>query len=333
MARTLFGRRVVGCLSFLWCAAMLPAAPEVERLYDTEYVAAETIAPRSGLSDSWLVPQRRLLLSDRDTRIELEVDSRDLVFDGVRVFMGEPAVLNRRSLYVSRIDRDRLLRPILEPRSVPGPVPSLRLIVIDPGHGGKDDGAINAKLKMREKAMALDVALRLEKLLKAAGYKVLLTRRKDSFIPLPLRPAHANKVKADLFISIHFNALENRTVAGTETYILTPQHQRSTSSEKRMPDDKIRYPGNGDDAWNAVLGFHVHRNMLRALRTNDRGLKRARFAVLRDLECPGLLVEGGYLSNEAEARKIGSPDWRQQLAKAIAAGVDDYRTALAGARK
>lgn len=333
MARTLFGRLVGGCLSLVWCVAALAAPPAVERLYDADYVPAVSVANQAGLKDAWLEPQKRLALSDKDTRVELEADSRDFLLNGVRVFLGEPAVAHRRTLYVSRIDRDRFLLPIIVPRSVPGLVPQLRTIVIDPGHGGKDDGATNAKLKLREKAMALDVALRLEKLLKAAGYRVVLTRRKDSFIPLPLRPAHANKIKADLFLSIHFNALDNKAVAGTETYILTPQHQRSTSSDKRLPDDKVRNTGNADDPWNAVLGYQVHRNLIRALQTTDRGLKRARFAVLRDLDCPGLLIEGGYISNEAEARKIGSPEWRQQLAKAIAAGVDDYRRALLAARK
>ena len=333
MMRTLFGRLVVGCLMAFGPCATGIAGRQVERLYDTEYVDVDDLADQTGLSLSWVVPQKKLCLSDKDTRLELETDSRDFDFDKLRLFFGEPAVANRRSIYISKIDNDRFLLPILSPRSIPGAVPQLRTIVIDPGHGGKDDGTVNAKLKLREKTMALDVALRVEKILKSAGYKVVLTRRKDTFIPLPLRPAHATKAKADLFISIHFNAIDNKAISGNETYILTPQHQRSTSSDRRTSDDKERYSGNGDDPWNAVLGFRMHRSLVHALQPFDRGLKRARFAVLRDLDCPGVLIEGGYLSNDTEARKIGTPEWRQKLAQAIADGVTDYRAALAEAQR
>ncbi len=331
--RHLFGRVVVGCLLALASLLAPVAGAQVERLFDTDYVRADSLAAPAGLTAAWTEPQKKLRLYDKDTRLELEADSRDCRLDGLRLFLGEPAVAHRRTIYVSRIDRDRFLLPILNPRGIPGVVPQLRTIVIDPGHGGKDDGATNAKLRLREKAMALDVALRLEKLLKKAGYQVVLTRRKDTFVPLPLRPVHAKKVKADLFISIHFNAIENKAVTGIETYILTPQHQRSTSSDKRQPDDRIKQAGNDRDAWNAVLGFRMHRSLVRSFQAFDRGLKRARFAVLRDLPCPGILIEGGYLSNDVEARKIGTPEWRQKLAQTIAAGVTEYRAALNEARR
>ncbi len=333
MIRSLIGRLVGGGFVSLVLAVSCCAAPQVERLYGVDYADVDSLASRTGLTQTWVVPQAKIRLADKDTRVELEADSREIELDGLRLFLGEPAVANRRAIYISCIDRDRFLLPILAPERIPGQTPRLRTIVIDPGHGGKDDGAINAKLKLREKAMALDVAQRLEKLLKAAGYQVVLTRRRDTFIPLPLRPTHANKVKADLFVSIHFNALENKAISGSETYILTPQYQRSTSSDKRLPDDKERYDGNASDPWNAVLGFKMHGSLVRSLQTFDRGMKHARFAVLRDLQCPGVLVEGGYITNEAEARKIGTPEWRQKLAQAIADGVADYRAVLNGARR
>jgi N-acetylmuramoyl-L-alanine amidase len=305
----------------------------VVRLYDTEYVSATTFAAQAGLSRLWLVPQKKLLLANKALRLELEADSRDFSINGRRVFLGEPAVAYKGTIYISRIDRDRLLYPIVDPRRIPGLPPTLRTIVIDPGHGGKDAGTVNPRLKLREKDMALDVALRLEKQLKAAGYRVVLTRRTDTFPPLALRPVIAKREKADLFISLHFNAIDKRTVSGNETYILTPQHQRSTEADRRQPDDAVRLPGNAFDGWNAVLGFRIHSALLGNLQSFDRGLKHARFAVLRDIECPGLLVECGYLSNDAEARKIATPQWRQKLATSIAEGVADYRAALASVRR
>ena len=333
MIRSLIGRLVGGGFVAMALGVSCFAAPQVERLYGVDYSDVDSLASRAGLTQTWLVPQAKIRLADKDTRLEFEADTREIELDGLRLFLGEPAVANRRAIYISCVDRDRFLLPILAPQRIPGQAPRLRTIVIDPGHGGKDDGAINAKLKLREKALALDVAQRLEKLLKAAGYQVVLTRRRDTFIPLPLRPTHANKVKADLFVSIHFNALDNKAVSGSETYILTPQYQRSTSSDKRQPDDKARYDGNASDPWNAVLGFKLHGSLVRSLQTLDRGMKHARFAVLRDLQCPGVLVEGGYITNDAEARKIGTPEWRQKLAQAIADGVADYRAALNGARR
>ena len=335
MFRALLGRLVVGGALFfspLLGTGAARAESEVVRLYDAEYVSATAFAEQAGLSRLWLVPQKKLLLANKSLRIELEADSRDFVLNGRRVFLGEPAVAYQKTIYISRIDRDRLLQPIVDPRQIPGPLPRLRTIVIDPGHGGKDDGTVNSRLKLREKNMALDVALRLEKLLKAAGYRVALTRRTDVFIPLPLRPHFAKKEKADVFISLHFNAIEKRTVSGNETFILTPQNQRSTEAEHRQPDDAVKQPGNAVDGWNGVLGFRIHNALLANLHSFDRGLKHARFAVLRDIECPGLLVECGYLSNDAEAQKIATPEWRQKIATAIAEGLDGYREAVAPAR-
>ncbi len=335
--RALLGRLVVGGALFFCPPVAAWAAPRGEggvvRLYDTEYVSASTFATQSGLSRVWLVPQKKLLLANKTLRLELEVDSRDCRCNGRRVFLGEPAVAYRNTIYISRIDRDRLLRPIIDARLIPGAVPGLRTIVIDPGHGGKDDGAANPRLKLEEKTLTLDVALRLEKLLKAAGYRVVLTRRKDTFPPLPLRPALARREKADLFISIHFNANESRTVVGTETYVLTPQYQRSTGSDGRQSEDALAQPGNARDGWNAVLGFRIHGALVGNLQSFDRGLKHARFAVLRDLHCPGVLVEGGYLSNDVEARRMATPEWRQKLATAIAEGVAGYRSALDFAKR
>lgn len=326
MRHSWLARFAIGVVTLV--LSLAASSARAERIFDTEYVPVASVAQKAGMVCTWTVPQKKVVLSRKGRKVVLEADSRDFDLDGVRVFLGEPVVAHRGTLYVAQIDRDRLILPILNPRLVAGTAPQLRTIVIDAGHGGKDNGTANAKLKVKEKDMALDVALRLEKLLKAAGYRVVLTRRKDRFVPLPLRPAHATKVKGDLFISIHFNAIASASVSGCETYILTPQYQHSTSSDRRQPEDKVACTGNRTDPWNALLGFQMHRTVLGSLRNFDRGMKHARFAVLRDLTCPGLLLEAGYLSNEGEARKIGTPAWRQQIAQAVADGVAAYRAAL-----
>ena len=112
----------------------------------------------------------------------------------------------------------------------------------------------------------------------------------------------------------------------------TPRGQRSTGAESRSASDNEILPGHAHDPWNAILGYRVHRRLITDMKSFDRGLKRARYLVLRELDCPGILVEGGYLTNDAEARRIASPEWRARLAKAIAGGIIEYRDALEKAR-
>jgi N-acetylmuramoyl-L-alanine amidase len=201
--------------------------------------------------------------------------------------------------------------------------------VIDAGHGGNDSGTRNQARKLNEKTFTLDVAKRLQTLLAGGPWQVRMTRTDDRFIELSDRAEFANNAKADLFISIHFNAVAaGSDVRGTETYVLTPQFQRSTSSAKSGPEDKVAYPGNRHDARNAVLGYHMHRQLLAKLKSEDRGYKRARFAVLRLVDCPGVLVEAGYLSNDAEAAKIANAGYRGDIAEALFAAIQAYDASL-----
>jgi N-acetylmuramoyl-L-alanine amidase len=117
-------------------------------------------------------------------------------------------------------------------------------------------------------------------------------------------------------------------VNGTETYILTRRGQRSSSSSKRESTDNIGLPGHASDPWNAVLGYAMHRQLVGKLQSFDRGMKFARFKVLTLLNCPGVLLESGYLTNDAEGRKIATPAYRAEIAASIVAGVDSYAAQL-----
>jgi N-acetylmuramoyl-L-alanine amidase len=300
------------------------------RIDGVSYVDVRAFFSRQGFKTSWVEKGKRMRFQSTRTVFELEHDNRDMVFNGLRVLLGEPAVLRGSTFYVSRIDAEKLLLPIVSPASVGSPVvPALRVIVLDPGHGGKDTGTQNTALKLDEKVFALDVAKRLNTLLVQQGYTVVMTRTDDRFVELPQRAEIANKAGADLFISIHFNAVGGApTVRGSETYFMTPQYQRSTGSAKSSPSDKELNPGNANDPWNALLGYQLHASMLTKLESADRGLKHARFAVLRLVKCPAVLVEGGYLSNTDEAKKIATPAYRQAMAEAFAQGVRSYAQAI-----
>jgi N-acetylmuramoyl-L-alanine amidase len=174
----------------------------------------------------------------------------------------------------------------------PGGVGRFGTVVLDAGHGGIDKGArgIDGSL---EKKYALDTAKRVERGLKRNGYRVIMTRRGDYFVPLPTRVAMSNRQRGAVFVSIHYNWARRSSAYGTETF-----HYSSRS-----------YP----------LAANIQRELSRL--SNNRGVKRARFHVLRNNARPAVLVEGGFLSNPSEARKIRSPFYRQRLADAIVRGI------------
>lgn len=239
---------------------------------------------------------------------------------GVRIWLGQPVIEDNGKIYISRRDFDKSLAPVLAPQAVS--VPKLRTIVLDPGHGGKDPGKQNHKLGIDEKTMSLDVVRRLKFILESKGYKVFVTRTRDNFVELEDRPGYANRMKADLFVSIHFNA-GPASVTGIETYCLTPAGQHSTN-DARSAGDTGEETGNKNDRWNILLGYYMQKTLVDRLDADDRGVRRARFAVLRDIDCPGVLVECGFMSNPGEAAKIATPLYRESLAQGVSDAIALY---------
>lgn len=316
-------------------SALAPAAPSapsaisgVRTFLGAPYLEAAAWAGRQGLKVAWLERGRRLQLFNETTRIVIEADRREVDINDLRVFLGEPVVESGGALWLGTIDASALLAAIVRPAAIPGAPPALRVICLDAGHGGNDTGTQNRRLKLDEKVLTLDVAQRVRRLLEAKGYGVVMTRTDDRFIELEDRAGFANRAKADLFVSVHFNAFPQPGVAGTETYILTRRGQRSTGGARREKSDQVGLPGHRADPWNAVLGHAIHRQLVGRLNSDDRGLKFARFKVLTLVNCPGVLVESGYLSNDAEARRIATPAYRAEIAAGIVAGIESYAAQL-----
>lgn len=335
MAR-LIARGLPGALA-VW--AVLDATTPAVAARPAPTLGIEALGNSYGLKSDWIEAGRTLRLQSEWTTLEFTAGSREAAWNGLRLFLGEPVQVRQRALHLTRTDWEAIVRPLLDPKAVAAPG-ALELIVIDPGHGGKDPGTENRALRLQEKTFTLDVAQRLRRDLEQRGYRVALTRTTDTRLKdtqaadLRQRAALANRLGADLFVSIHFNALPNHPkVSGIETYTLTPAGQRSTAAHRRTPADRTVHPGNRHGHWSAVLGAAVHRSLLTRLHASDRGLKRARFAVLRPVACPAVLVEAGFLSNTAEARRIGTASYRQEIAEAIAEGVGHYHDRLRTAAK
>ncbi len=175
-----------------------------------------------------------------------------------------------------------------------------QIIVIDPGHGGMDPGAIGPSGVM-EKDVVLDISLKLEEMLHDAGAIPMMTRYRDEFVALRARADFANQARADAFISIHANSVARDIPEGTETYV---RNQADYSTQ--------------------TLGKMVQSQVVETLGLLDRGVKQKNYAVLHPLKMPGILLEVAFLSNYREERILNDPEWQQRIAEAIFRGLSSY---------
>lgn len=323
-------RRVRRLLVFFLLLAVSPPlrAQSVELRHEgRDYIDLATAGGRLGMRTYWLRGRETFRLRSQWTNIDFGKNDKRVYLNKIPIYLGFPTLVSRERLYLSKADHQHVLQSILTPQLF-SDSPGLDRIVIDPGHGGADSGALNDTYGLDEKTLNLDVAERLERLLRDAGYDVVLTRDSDVFVPLERRARIANYEKADLFVSIHFNAAGNTQASGIETFILTPQYQASSKYAKPMQRDNLRYTGNDSDPWNALVGYHVQKALIQGVGAEDRGLKRARFLVLKHLECPGLLIELGFLSHAPSAQRIRTAGYRQSLAESLFDGIRAYHHRL-----
>lgn len=220
------------------------------------------------------------------------------------------------------------------------------IVVIDAGHGGKDPGGVANGY--REKDVALNVSLLLGKLLSNTEIKVVYTRKTDVFIGLWKRGKIANNAKADLFVSIHCNTVNNSKPYGTETFVLglhaNKQNLEIAKKENAVilleDDYKERYEGFDPNSEESVLGLtllqeenldksfslaaEIQQNFSQNLKRKNRGVKQAGFVVLHQTYMPSVLIELGFLSNKNEGKFLDSKMGQQQMAKEIAKAITKY---------
>ena len=253
--------------------------------------------------------------------VTLQIGSRIAHWDGRPCWLGYAPQLFNGQPHLALVDAAKTLQPLLAP--VPPVTRTNRVIVLDPGHGGADNGTSGAQRQL-EKELALDWALRVQALLRTNGWKVVLTRTTDTNVPLAARVVAADLANADLFVSLHFNSGHpNLTHAGIETYCLTPTGLPSSLTRNFEDNPRLVFPNNLFDRENLQFAFRLQRELVRATQANDGGVRRARFmGVLRGQNRPAVLIEGGYLSNPAEARLIATAAYRQKLAEAVARALE-----------
>jgi len=246
----------------------------------------------------------------------LAAQARYAVFNGWKFYLGYPLRLTNGAPYIHRLDAENNLRPLVGSYH-PLPAPN-RTICVDPGHGGPNKGTKSVLGEFYEKTYSLDWARRLKPLLERKGWRVVLTRDADREMSIDERVAVADQAGADLFISLHFNSA-GRGARGLETYCTTPRGMPSTLTRGYSDPMRIILPNNPFNALNMHLAARVHSALIRHVRMEDRGVRRARFmSVIAKQNRPAILVEGGYLSDPMEARLIATAKYRQQLAEAVA---------------
>ncbi len=251
-----------------------------------------------------------------------EKGGRRVWVNDVMIWLNRPVAVRQGHWSFAEVDVEKTLRPILHPTRFLGGA-GHQVVVLDPGHGGKDSGAVSAA-GLTEKAVCLDISLRVRRHLSAAGYTVYLTRHQDQFLTLDERPRRAGAWNADVFVSIHANSSTNTSASGIETFVLALPGEVSTNHSTQAQPSQLAHPGNAFDEANMALGFALQRSMLAAAGAEDRGVRRARFSVLRDAPAPAALVEVGFLSHPAEAAQLAAAAHRERLAQSIAQGIDLY---------
>jgi N-acetylmuramoyl-L-alanine amidase len=214
-------------------------------------------------------------------------------------------------------------RPATSMRHTAAPAP-FTLVVLDPGHGGQDSGAMCGTVL--EKDLTLDIAQRVDRLLQAQGLATLMTRVGDSYVSLQDRAAVTNRARDCILISIHFNE-GKKVVGGVETYFADHQTAPAARTVSWIPF----FQGPAEESPTLAsqsLGRFIQEAMVARTKAPDRGTKSEQFFVLANVSVPAVLVEAGFLSSKEDLAKLESNDYREQMAAAISEGILRYRDVL-----
>jgi len=296
---------------------------QIIKVSGQDYLSVENISRFYGLPAGVVGAGEKIRFETIKNPLEFVSGSRETMINGARSWLCFPLIEQGGKYLVSRTDVAKTIEPLVRPHRVAN-VGKVETIVLDPGHGGYDKGQVSRYGS--EKDFVLDAARKLRPLLQAKGLRVIMTREGDYFVPLEVRAQIANAARNSIFVSIHFNGTnDNPDATGFEIFSFTPRGAPSTSDSAVASSSFSMQPGSEVDAQSMALSACIYHSVLGHIPEYDRGIKRARFAVLRLTKVPAVLIEGGFLTERGEGRLISNKDWRGKLAAAIGVGIENYR--------
>ena len=296
---------------------------QIIKVSGQDYLSVENISRFYGLPAGVVGAGEKIRFETIKNPLEFVSGSRETMINGARSWLCFPLIEQGGKYLVSRTDVAKTIEPLVRPHRVAN-VGKVETIVLDPGHGGYDKGQVSRYGS--EKDFVLDAARKLRPLLQAKGLRVMMTREGDYFVPLEVRAQIANAARNSIFVSIHFNGTnDNPDATGFEIFSFTPRGAPSTSDSAVASSSFSMQPGSEVDAQSMALSACIYHSVLGHIPEYDRGIKRARFAVLRLTKVPAVLIEGGFLTERGEGRLISNKDWRGKLAAAIGVGIENYR--------
>lgn len=276
-------------------------------------------------------PGRFVYLQNKWSSVIFENDSRQCRINGIAVWMHEPLQKKAKGRWaIAEVDAEKVIDPILRPQLYLS-ARRYGTIVLDPGHGGLDTGA-RGRRTVQEKLAVLDIAKRVRLRLANEGLKVYMTRETDRFVELEDRCRKSAQWGANIFVSIHLNSAQSSKARGVETYVLASSGYPSTAAAAFSRVSKTFHSGNNYDSSSAVLGYYLQKALVQKTGGEDRGLRRARFQVLRNASCTAALVECGFVSNTYEESRLADEKYRDTVAQGIAKGILDYIAAIKKAK-
>lgn len=265
---------------------------------------------------------REIGFAGESHQLVVKTGTREVIVDGVRHWLSFPVETKGGQAFVSLMDINATLIPAMNPLTVKQ-IGAVNTVVFDPGHGGHDHGGRSAN--GYEKDYTLDLVKRARRILEAKKVKVVQSRLSDAFVGLSERPEMIENYENPIFISVHFNSAEWRPSAtGIEVYAMPPL---GFPISGKAPDpilDRQKCAGNAFEPASFVLANTMHHTLLGKTGGFDRGVKRARYAVLRHAKAPSILIECAFLTNVQEAKNIHSSRWREMFAQSIADGILSY---------
>lgn len=343
------------------CAAQAPylkldssLEKDLRAFNGVQYIPLVRMCDTYGLDYKWDNVVRTAVIT-KNGKIVLRAESDRILVNGEEKKLANPVIFTNSSVYVpTAFVRNNLgyifktapeERPVkAAPEARPAGRYLIKKVIIDPGHGGKDPGAIGRRLKIREKDLALAVSKKLRAILEKRDITVEMTRNRDVFISLPERVRMANSSNADLFISVHINASRSRMMSGFECYYLSDAADDNAraieafeNSSLKLDEGTLLEHSRGLDKtlWDikltenrresAELAGDICNSVETSLAARNKGVKTARFYVLKYTRIPAVLIEVGYLSNKFEELKLKDEGYINRITDVIAKGILAYK--------